>query len=110
MIINGNTITIFDVRSTPSYIINNSSIRGENSKSGIEITCSIAISLACDIDIIIIKKTKKRFFDRLDEFYNLKPQVAIDIFVYTPEEFNEMKTTNPFIKSALKKGRIIYEK
>jgi len=64
-----------------------------------------------DIDLIIVQNTKKRFLDRLDEFYNyLKPKVALDIFVYTPEEFNEMKDKNLFIKHALNKGRIIYEK
>ena len=64
-----------------------------------------------DIDLIIVKKTKKKFLERLDEFYNyLNPQVAVDILVYTPEEFEEMKENNPFIMTALKQGRIIYER
>ena len=64
-----------------------------------------------DIDLIVVQKTEKNFLERLEEFYNyLNPKVAMDIFVYTPEEFEEMKNKNSFIKSALKKGRIIYEK
>ena len=64
-----------------------------------------------DIDLIIVKKTKKKFLERLEEFYNyLNPQVAVDILVYTPEEFEEMKENNPFIMSAIKQGRIIYER
>jgi predicted nucleotidyltransferase len=64
-----------------------------------------------DIDILVIQRTEKRFLERLDEYYNyLKPKVAIDIFVYTPEEFEEMKERNFFINSVLKKGRVIYEK
>jgi len=64
-----------------------------------------------DIDIIVIHKTKKGFLERIEEFYEyLKPKVAIDIFVYTHEEFEEMKKWNSFIKSVLCKGRIIYEK
>ena len=64
-----------------------------------------------DIDLIVVQKTEKKFLERLEEFYNyLNPKVAMDIFVYTPEEFEEMKNKNSFIKSALKKGRIIYEK
>jgi predicted nucleotidyltransferase len=64
-----------------------------------------------DIDILVIQKTEKKFLERVDEYYNyLKPKVAIDIFVYTPEEFEEMKERNFFIISALKKGRVIYEK
>jgi len=64
-----------------------------------------------DIDLIVVQKTEKNFLERLEKFYNyLNPKVAMDIFVYTPEEFEEMKNKNSFIKSALKKGRIIYEK
>ena len=64
-----------------------------------------------DIDIIVIKKTDKKFLDRLDEFYDhLKPRVAVDILVYTPEEFEKMKRSNQFIGHALKNGRILYEK
>jgi predicted nucleotidyltransferase len=64
-----------------------------------------------DIDLIIIKRTEKKFFERLDELYNyLNPKVSIDIFVYTPEEFEKMKEENSFIKLALKKGKVIYEK
>jgi predicted nucleotidyltransferase len=64
-----------------------------------------------DIDLIIVKKTEKKFLERLEEFYNyLNPQVAVDILVYTPEEFEEMKRNNPFIITALKHGRIIYER
>jgi len=69
------------------------------------------IHKSSDIDIIVVKKTKKKFLERIEEFYNyLNPKVAIDIFIYTPFEFEEMKNKNSFIKSALKKGRIIYEK
>jgi uncharacterized protein (DUF1697 family) len=59
----------------------------------------------------LLKKTEKKFLERLEEFYNyLNPQVAVDILVYTPEEFEEMKKNNPFILTALKQGRIIYER
>ncbi len=63
-----------------------------------------------DIDIIIIKKSSKRFLDRLDEFYKkIKPRCAIDFIVYTPEELNKLKLKNSFIRQALKKGKILYE-
>jgi predicted nucleotidyltransferase len=72
---------------------------------------SDSISKSSDIDLIVIKKTNKKFLDRLEEFYiHLKPQVGIDILVYTPDEFEEMKHNNRFIKSALKNGRILYER
>jgi uncharacterized protein len=60
-----------------------------------------------DIDLIVVKETDKRFLDRLDEFYD-DAREAMDVLVYTPQEFEEMKQ-RPFVKMALKEGRILYE-
>jgi predicted nucleotidyltransferase len=60
-----------------------------------------------DIDLIVVKETEKRFLDRLDEFYD-DAREAMDVLVYTPQEFEEMKQ-RPFVKMALKEGRILYE-
>lgn len=63
-----------------------------------------------DIDLIIIKKTDKPFLKRLEEFYaEINPNIAMDILVYTPEEFEDLKTKNPFIFRAISEGKIIYE-
>jgi len=63
-----------------------------------------------DIDIIIVKRTNKRFLERLDEFYKiLMPKVAIDILVYSPAEFKKMSKDNLFIQYAIEKGQILYE-
>lgn len=67
------------------------------------------ISRKSDMDMIIIKNTKKRFLDRLDEIYStLVPNVALDILVYTPEEFESMKNRR-FIMNAVKEGKVLYE-
>jgi len=65
-----------------------------------------------DIDLVIIKETKKRFLDRLKEVIEIiRPNFAIDIFVYTPREFQEMIAEgNPFLEHVLKKGNVVYEK
>ncbi len=60
-----------------------------------------------DIDLIVVKETEKRFLDRLDEFYD-DAREAMDILVYTPQEFEDMKE-RPFVKKALKEGKILYE-
>jgi len=61
-----------------------------------------------DFDLIIIKKTSKRFVERMVEVPPLP--VHADIFVYTPEEFEQMKENeNPFIMSALESAKVIYE-
>ncbi|MCX7795745.1 MAG: nucleotidyltransferase domain-containing protein [bacterium] len=64
-----------------------------------------------DIDLIIIKETKKRFLDRLDEIYTtIKPRVAMDILVYTPKEFEKLQKESSFIRQILKEGKVLYEK
>ncbi len=66
------------------------------------------INRISDIDMIIVKETEKKFLDRLDELYStLVPNVAVDILVYTPKEFEAMKNRS-FIMNAMKEGKILY--
>ena len=65
------------------------------------------VSEGSDIDLIVVKETKKRFLDRADELYK-DIGVAADILVYTPEEFERMKKRF-FIKKALEEGVVLYE-
>lgn len=64
-----------------------------------------------DLDIIIIKPTKKRFYDRIGEVNALLPHnVPLDLLVYTPKEFKRMTKDNLFIRQEiLEKGKIVYE-
>lgn len=62
-----------------------------------------------DLDLIIVKRTNKRFLERLLEAPLLP--IPADVFVYTPEELEQMKENdNPFILSALESARVIYER
>ena len=66
-----------------------------------------------DLDIVVIKRTKKHFFTRLRETARLIPPElgAVDILVYTPEEFIEMKREgNAFAEMITEEGIIIYER
>lgn len=65
-----------------------------------------------DLDLIVIKKTDKRFVERLAEVGSyISPEIDVDILVYTPEEFQSMiDEGNPFIEEALKDGKVLYEK
>jgi len=66
-----------------------------------------------DIDIVIIKETRKRFLERLKEVALLlrSSLPSINVFVYNRKEFDRLKNTdNPFIAQVLKEGRVIYEK
>lgn len=66
-----------------------------------------------DLDLVVIKKTKKRFIRRLIEVATLIDDDLgkVDVFVYTPQEFKRMvEWNNPFIEQVLKEGRVLYEK
>ena len=65
-----------------------------------------------DLDLVIIKETQERFLDRLARVYDLvKPTFAMDVLVYTPQEFAEMQERNNyFIEMVLKEGVVIYER
>ncbi|MFQ5681037.1 MAG: nucleotidyltransferase domain-containing protein [Candidatus Omnitrophota bacterium] len=64
-----------------------------------------------DLDLVVVKQTDKPFLDRLkDIFLLLKPQIGIDVLVYTPVEFEEMKKRPFFQKEILEKGNVIYDR
>lgn len=61
-----------------------------------------------DIDLLLIKKTKKRYLDRIDEVLNLiHPKVGVDMFVFSPQEIEKK---NPYIDEILLTGKNVYEK
>lgn len=68
------------------------------------------VGAASDLDLILIVASAERFARRSERFYEeLNPSVALDLFVYTPEEFSAMAEASPFVRSAVARGRVIYE-
>lgn|SRR5258708_24435042 len=66
-----------------------------------------------DIDLAIIKKTRRRFIDRLkDALLAAQPKEALDVLVYTPEEIETMEIHhNPFWLHEIKeKGQTLYQR
>jgi len=64
-----------------------------------------------DIDLVLIKQTKASFFERFKQICEILPENigGIDILVYTPSEFEKMKTEgNAFVEMILEEGRLIY--
>jgi predicted nucleotidyltransferase len=62
-----------------------------------------------DLDLVIVQRTSKRFLDRLDEMYRLLvPQVACDLLVYTPEEFERLREERSFVARIAREGRLIH--
>jgi predicted nucleotidyltransferase len=66
--------------------------------------------LDSDLDLIVVMDGKESFPDRIAALYKiLKPRVALDLLVYTPAEFEEMKENNFFIRNVLREGITLYE-
>lgn len=65
-----------------------------------------------DLDIAIVKQTKKRFLDRLLEVANLvHSKIATDFVVYTPEEFSDMVKDNYFVREEIvERGKTLYDR
>jgi predicted nucleotidyltransferase len=66
-----------------------------------------------DVDLILIKSTAKRYFDRfeglLEDLYRAIPGREIECFIYTPQELSSI-SHRPFIQRALGEGAVIYER
>lgn len=66
-----------------------------------------------DIDLVIIKETKKRFLDRIEEVLLMAyPNVGMNVVVYTPQEAKAMLEAKRyfFVEEILKKGKVLYER
>lgn len=65
-----------------------------------------------DLDVVIIEKTRQRFVIRSQKYYRkLKVPCAVDLLVYTPQEFERMREEdNSFLRGVIAEGITIYEK
>jgi uncharacterized protein len=65
--------------------------------------------LFTDIDLVVVMRTELDFVSRLVELHRqLRATVALDLLVYTPEEFDNLRY-RPFLRRALEKGCVLYE-
>jgi predicted nucleotidyltransferase len=60
-----------------------------------------------DLDLVVVQETDKKFLSRLEPFYR-DARIAMDILVYTPDEFAAMQE-GIFLKNALQDGVVLYE-
>ncbi len=64
--------------------------------------------LGSDLDLLVVWDTPLGFIERTVELYRrLQPRVAVDLFVYTPEEMARM-ANRPLIRRALMEGKVLY--
>lgn len=66
-----------------------------------------------DIDMFLIKRTKKSFEERLREVAGLVKDrlVPFEAIVYTPQELErELRLGDFFVEEVLQEGKVLYEK
>lgn len=66
-----------------------------------------------DIDLAVIRKTRKGFFGRLDEVSKISNcHVGVNFFAYTPDEFRRMQEDGHFfiLDEVIDKGKLIYDR
>lgn len=62
-----------------------------------------------DLDILVIKETKKDYFDRVREARaGIRTSVPLDIIVLTPKEARELPKRNSFFAQIIKEGKLLY--
>ncbi len=66
--------------------------------------------LFTDLDVIVVMDSEQDFITRTGKLYlQLDLDVALDLLVYTPEEFEVMKH-KIFLNHALKNSEVLYER
>jgi len=63
-----------------------------------------------DLDLVVITQTELSFYERIKHILcRVRPQVGMDVLVYTPAEWAEMISQRSFTqKEVLNKGQVVY--
>ncbi len=65
--------------------------------------------LFAGLDLLVVLPSDLPFVERTGALYRqLGARVDMDLFAYTPPEFEEMKE-RPFVRRALAEGKVLYE-
>jgi len=68
------------------------------------------VTASSDLDLVAVQATDLPFLARLDSFYAVvKPRVAVDILIYTPQEMETLRRDRAFIQRILEEARLVYE-
>ena len=63
-----------------------------------------------DLDLVVVLDTELPFRERIKLVFGwLLPEVAIDLLVYTPAEWAQLRETRAFVRRLAAEGRVICE-
>jgi predicted nucleotidyltransferase len=70
------------------------------------------VSKWSDLDLVIVQQTDLPFLERSKRVLCLlRPQVGLDVLIYTPEEFEQLSQERRFFREEiLDKGKVLYER
>ena len=69
------------------------------------------VSSTSDLDLLIVRRDDRRPAERMEDIYQrARPRVAMDMLVYTPEELESARKTSSFLRTALRDGRVVYDR
>ena len=61
-----------------------------------------------DADVILVRDSDKDFFHRITEVMDLVNDFgAVDLLIYTPEEFTRMRNSSGFVASVIEEAVIV---
>ncbi len=65
-----------------------------------------------DLDLVVVAETERPFYERIKQLTKrVRPKVGTHVLVYTPSEWERMRSERSFVKKeVLEKGRIVYER
>lgn len=71
-----------------------------------------ALSPWSDLDLVMVVDTDERFLERTRQVMELlRPRVGVDVLVYTPAEFEQMRARGMFVNTeVIDKGLLLYER
>ena len=70
-----------------------------------------SVGSTSDLDLLVVRRDERRPAARMDALYRrLRPRLALDLLVYTPEELEAAKRTSSFLRSALRDGEVLYDR
>ena len=67
------------------------------------------ITETSELDLLIVKETDKRFFERIKEVVKICDyDIGVDFLIYSPQELREAAKINPFVRDEiLSKGKVV---
>ncbi len=69
-----------------------------------------SVTKSSDLDLFIVMDTEKDFMSRIDDIYRVcRPRIAVDFFVYTPDEIRSGRVSPLLLKEVVEKGKVLYE-